>query len=100
MPGYQPVSVIAAGLHTDEATLLDFHRKGWIQAITKNGMVYVAADQRYRAKYILYLRQTKHLSDDQIQVVLSIQRPPYSATEVDEILKQHCPTPDSRDSGA
>jgi hypothetical protein len=100
MPGYQPVSVIAAGLQTDEATLLDFQRKGWIQAVTRNEIVYVAADQRYRAKYILYLQQTKHLNDDQIQVVLSRQLPPYSATEVEEILKHYSSPPNARDAGA
>jgi len=39
-------------------------------------MIFLAADQRYRARYILHLRNQKHLSDDQIELVLSIQRPP------------------------
>jgi len=86
MPGYQPITAIAASLLTDEQTLLDFQRKGWIQAVERNGTVFVSGDQRYRAKYILYLLHTKHLSDDQIQLVLSIQRPPYSAAEVDQIV--------------
>ncbi|PYT11386.1 MAG: hypothetical protein DMG59_26545 [Acidobacteria bacterium] len=93
MPNYQPIAVIAARLQIDTEMLLDFHRKGWIQAVTKNGAVFLSADQHYRAKYILHLSQTKHLSDEQIQLVLSIQRPPYSAAEVDEILKQHALPP-------
>ncbi len=100
MPGYEPIPVIAASLGTDAATLLDFHRKGWIQARERRGTVYLSADQRYRAKYILHLIQTKHLSDDQIQLVLSIQRPPYSAAEVDQILKRHAKTPSPGDAGA
>ena len=89
MPGYQPISAIAASLLTDERTLLDFRRKGWIQAVERNGTVFVSADQRYRAKYILHLLHEKHLSDDQIQLVLSVQRPPYSAAEVDQIVTRH-----------
>jgi hypothetical protein len=89
LPGYQPISVIAASLATDEATLLDFRTKGWIQAVERKSTVFLAADQRYRAKYILFLLQTKHLTDAQVHLVLSVQRPPYSASEVDQILKQH-----------
>jgi hypothetical protein len=89
MPGYQPLSVIAAALLTEENTLLDFQRKGWIQAVERRGTIFLATDQRYRAKYILHLRQAKQLSDDQIELVLSIQRPPYSAAQVDQILERH-----------
>jgi len=98
MPGYQPISVIAASLPTEEDTLLDFQRKGWIETVEKNGRVFLATDQRYRAKYILYLRTTKHLSDGQIQLVLSIQRPPYSAAQVDEILEQHVAPSNAEDT--
>ena len=55
----------------------------------RNGSVFLAADQRYRAKYILYLREKRHLSDEQIEVVLSMQQPPYSAAGVDLILREH-----------
>ena len=89
MPGYEPIAAVAVGLLTDEATLLDFHRKGWIQARERRGTLFLSADQRYRAKYILHLLQVKHLSDDQVQLVLSHQRPPYSAAEVDLILKRY-----------
>jgi hypothetical protein len=89
VPGYQSVSTIAASLLTDEDTLLDFRRKGWIQAVERSGTVFLSTDQRYRAKFILYLLETKHLGSDQIELVLSVQRPPYSAVEVDQILKRH-----------
>ena len=89
MPGYEPISVIAAALLTDEETLLDFRRKGWIQAVERKNAVFLSSDQRYLAKYILYLIKTKHLSDEQVQLVLSVQRPPYSAAGVDQILKRH-----------
>jgi hypothetical protein len=92
MPGFQQLSWAATGLQTEIATLQDFDRKGWIKTVEKNGSVFIAADQRYRAKYILHLRNKKHLSDQQIELVLSVQRPPYSTAEVDKILREHAPT--------
>jgi hypothetical protein len=69
--------------------------------VERSNTVFLSADQRYRAKYILHLLQTKHLSDDQVQLVLSVQRPPYSSQEVDDILKQGAPArPASGDAGA
>jgi hypothetical protein len=93
VPGYQPISVTAAEVLTDIETLADFSRKGWIKTVEKNGVVYLAADQRYRAKFILHLRAKKHLSDDQIDLILSVQSPPYSAARVDEILREQAPAP-------
>ncbi|MCL5745087.1 MAG: hypothetical protein M1541_14370 [Acidobacteria bacterium] len=92
MPGFQQLSGAATGLQTELATLQEFDRRGWIKTVEKNGLVYIAANQRYRAKYILHLRNKKHLSDKQIDLVLSIQQPPYSTAEVDRILREHAPT--------
>lgn len=89
MPEYQPISVVAAGLQTEQETLLDFQRKGWIAAVRRNDETFLASDQRYRAKYILHLTKAKKLSEEQIDLVLSIQQPPYSAAQVDDILKNH-----------
>ncbi len=100
MPGYQSISVAAANLRTDEETLLGFQRKGWIEVVTRNETVFLAADQRYRAKYILYLHATKHLSEKEIQLVLSVQQPPYSAASVDAILKEHAQALNSKDAGS
>ncbi len=99
MPGYQPISSVAAALLTDEKTLLEFQHRGWIQAVSRGDAVFLAADQRYRAKYILHLYRTKHLNDEEIQLVLSVQRPPYSAAQVDEILK-HAQPVGKKDGGA
>ncbi len=93
MPGYQPISQAATGLLTKIETLTDFDRRGWIKTVGKDGIVYLAADQRYRAKFILHLREKKHLSDEQIDLVLSVQRPPYSAAQVDEILREQAVAP-------
>ena len=93
MPGYREVSWVAAGLLTDVATLLDFDRKGWIKTVERNGTVFLAADQKYRARYILYLRRKRCLSDEQIELVLSVQQPPYSAAAVDLILQEQARTP-------
>lgn len=81
------MSVSAATLFTDEERLLDFRRKGWIKGVEKNNAVFLSSDQRYRAKYIIYLLDERHLSDEQIHLVLSVQPPPYSAADVDGILK-------------
>ena len=96
MPAYQLISAAAATLSTDEATLLDFQRKNWIQVVNRNGDVFLASDQRYRAKYILHLHADKHLTDEQIDIVLTIQRPPYSAAGVDEILRQNAAVDSSK----
>ena len=87
MPGYQQLPLVATGLQTEVETLLEFGRKGWIDTVEKNGSVFIAVDQRYRAKYILHLRRTKSLTDEQIELVLSVQKPPYSAAGVEEILR-------------
>jgi hypothetical protein len=87
MPGYQTMSVSATGLMIDEEKLLEFRRKGWIKGVERNNAVFLSSDQRYRAKYILYLLDERKLTDDQVHLVLSVQRPPYSAAEVEEILK-------------
>jgi hypothetical protein len=100
LPGYQTIPVVAAGLQTEPETLLDFHRKGWIETVNRNNVMYLASDQRYRAKYILHLYNVKHLTDEQIQLVLSIQRPPYSAAQVDQILKDHATAPSSKNAGS
>ena len=98
MPGYQTLSMSAKGLRTDESTLADFLRKGWIEAVERRNVFFLAADQRYRAKYVLHLAQTKHLNDEQIQLVLSVQRPPYSLAAVDDILSQRVKPSDSDDA--
>jgi hypothetical protein len=89
MPGYEPITAVAASLKTTEETLRDFHQKGWIEAVNRKDVMFLSSDQRYRAKYILFLCDTKHLTPDQVQLVLDIQRPPYSAAEVDEILERN-----------
>ncbi|MFB3776466.1 MAG: hypothetical protein ACE141_02615 [Bryobacteraceae bacterium] len=88
MPGFQQLSWAATGLETEVATLQDFARRGWVKTVEKNGSVFIAADQRYRARFILHLRKKKHLTDRQIDLVLSVQRPPYSAADVDKILQE------------
>jgi len=89
MPGYQHISWAATELKTDPETLLDFEKHGWIKTAEKNGSIFIAADQRYRARYILHLRRKKNLTDEQIDFILSVQKPPFSAADVDRILEEH-----------
>jgi len=88
MPGYQSISWAASWLQTDVETLTEFERKGWIKTVEKNGLVFLAGDQRYRAKFILHLRTKMGLSDEQIDLVLAEQRPPYSAADAERILRE------------
>ncbi|MBI3683244.1 MAG: hypothetical protein HY235_22965 [Acidobacteria bacterium] len=83
----------AGNLQTDEETLVEFARKSWIQSVEKQGVVYVDGHQRYKVRYILHLRNRRKLTDEQISLVLSVQQPPYSAEQVDEILKSHGKAP-------
>jgi hypothetical protein len=83
---HQPLSNAARTLQTDEETLLDFGKKSWIQPIEKHGLIFLDGKQRYKARYILHLRNSRKLTDEQIGLVLSVQQPPYSVEEVDEIL--------------
>jgi hypothetical protein len=89
MPSHQPLSVAARTLQTSETILLEFGRKSWIQVVERQGVAYVDAHQQYKARYILHLRNRRHLSDEQITFVLSEQRPPYSVKEVDQLLARY-----------
>ena len=100
MSGYQTFPIVAAGLQTEQETLLDFHRKGWIEAVKRDDVLFLASDQRYRAKYILHLYKAKNLNEEQIELVLSIQQPPYSAAQVDEILKNNPIAPSLKNVGS
>lgn len=89
MPGYQELSWAAKGLHVEVQTLEEFARNGWIRLVEKNGLTFIAADQQYRSRFILHLRNKMRLTDGQIGLVLSIQKPPYSAADVPRILTEH-----------
>jgi cyanophycinase-like exopeptidase len=82
----QTLSIAALTLKIDETTLLEFGRKSWIKMTEKGGVNFVDGHGRYKARYILHLRNRKHLTDNQINAVLSAQEPPYSVEEVDGIL--------------
>jgi hypothetical protein len=82
----QTLSIAARTLQIDETTLLEFGRKSWIKTTEKGGITFVDGHGRYKARYILHLRNRMHLTDQQISAVLSVQEPPYSVEEVDGIL--------------
>jgi hypothetical protein len=82
----QALSIAARALKIEETTLLEFGRKSWIKTTEKGGLTYIDGHGRYKARYILHLRNRLHLTDEQIGAVLSVQEPPYSVEEVDGIL--------------
>ena len=62
MPSHQQLSIAALNLQTDEATLVDFGRRAWIQVTERGGHSYVDAHQQYKARYILLRHERVHLA--------------------------------------
>ena len=89
MKAYRTIATAAANVRSDEKTLLEFNRAGWIEIVTKNGVTFVSGQDEYRAKFILHLRQKLHLTDDEIGVILANEKPPYSLDQVPAILARH-----------
>jgi hypothetical protein len=86
MKAYRPLVVAAGNVRTDEKTLLEFNRAGWIEVIFKEERAFISGQDEYRSRFILHLRQKLQLSDDQIGIVLANSRPPYSLEQVPVIL--------------
>lgn len=99
MPEYRELCWAATGLQTEIGTLEEFCRKGWIKTVEKNGTTYIGADQQYRARFILHLRNKLRLSDEQIDLVLKVQKPPYSAAGVLQLLQGESGTKDGKAVG-
>ncbi|MFN3322606.1 MAG: hypothetical protein ACK5AZ_03840 [Bryobacteraceae bacterium] len=89
MQDYQLLSEAAHCLRVTEALLLELRDNGWIAIVDRNGLRFVTSHDLYKARYILHLRDVRKLTDAQIQLVLSSQRPPYSTREVDQILSSN-----------
>jgi hypothetical protein len=89
MKSYRPLDVAAKNARTNEATLLEFGRTGWIEVVSKEGHPYVSAQDEYRSRFILHLRQKLRLTDQQIGTVLANAKAPYAVDQVPEILARH-----------
>lgn len=89
MPNYQPLSVAAGNIEVSEETLLEFFGAGWIKVVSKNGSRFVSRHDQYLAKFILHLRQKLSLTNEQIEIVLTYQKPPYALDQVAAILASH-----------
>jgi hypothetical protein len=86
---YQPLAVVAGHLGTVEQTLLDLEHAGWINVVSKDGKRFVSNQDEYRARFILHLRVKLKLTDEQIGIVLTNEKPPYSLAQVPAILARH-----------
>jgi hypothetical protein len=86
---YRLLAIAAANLRTDEKTMLEFNRAGWIEVISKDGRAFVSGQDEYRARFILHLRAKMKLTDGQIGTVLANESPPYSLDQVPAILAHH-----------
>jgi hypothetical protein len=89
MPDYRRLTVAARNLQATEDTLIDFNRAGWIDVTVKDGCQFISGQDEYRARFILHLRQKLELTDKEISIVLSNQKPPYSLDQVPSILARH-----------
>jgi hypothetical protein len=91
MPGFQSITAVAATLHADDETPLDLQRRGWRMAMERRDAVFPSVE----------LLQTTHLNDERVQLVSSIQGPPYSSQEAHKVRKKDVPsTPATGDAGA
>ena len=86
---YRQLTVAARNVGTDEQTMLEFQRAGWIQVVVKKGHSFVSAQDEYRCRFILHLRRKLKLSDEEIEIVLANGRSPYSLAQVPAILAEH-----------
>ena len=83
------LAIAAANARTDEETVLEFSRAGWIKVIQKNGCRFVSGQDEYKARFIVDLRTKLKLADEQIEIVLAQEKPPYSLEQVAAILANH-----------
>jgi len=86
---YRALAIAARNVRTDETTLMEFHRAGWIEVISKDGCAFVSGQDEYRSRFILHLRQKLKLTDKEIAIVLANEKPPYSLDQVAAILARH-----------
>ena len=89
MPDYRPLAIAAKNVNATEDTLIDFGRAGWIDLIVKDGYHFISGQGEYRVRFILHLRQKLELTNEEISIVLSNQKPPYSLDQVPSILARH-----------
>jgi hypothetical protein len=89
MKAYRPLEAAVGTLRTDQETLLEFSRAGWIEVIWKNGRAFLSSQDEYRARFILHLRQKLKLTDKEIGIVLGSEKPPYSLDRVPAVLARH-----------
>ena len=86
---YRSLTAVAGKVGTDEQTMLEFQRAGWIQVVVKDGRSFVSAPDEYRCRFILHLRRKLKLSDHEIEIVLAHEQSPYSVAQVSTILARH-----------
>jgi hypothetical protein len=89
MKAYRPLVVAAGNARTDEKTLFEFNRAGWIEVIFKDERAFISGQDEYRSRFILHLRQKLKLTDEQIGIVLENSKPPYSLHQVPVILARN-----------
>jgi hypothetical protein len=86
---YQSIPAVAQNLGIPEGLIETFMSHGWISAVQKDGLTFLARHQQYRIRFIQHLRDRLQLSDEQVAIVLQYEQPPYSLEQVESILQEH-----------
>jgi hypothetical protein len=86
MPTDTHIDRVAERLNVSEEKLWDFQLLGWISILEKNGMQFIRRQHEYKAKFILHLQNVLNLTAGQISIVLYAEEPPYSSSDIDQIL--------------
>ncbi len=86
MATYTPLQRAAEKLETTADQIREFASLGWIKIAEKNGMEFVADNQEYKAKFILYLQRVRRFDNAQISKILAAQAPPYRLADIDRVL--------------
>ena len=88
MRTYVPVENAAQRLSTTKEELLQLNALGWITVNSRNDALFLDGRDEYKARFVLHLKRSMHLSDDEIAKVLVAQEPPYSLEGVEKILSE------------
>jgi hypothetical protein len=90
MSTHQLIATVARNLKVSESNLLDLEQRRWICSVSRNGNIFLSGRDALKARFIFHLRRLR-LTDDEIELVLATQDPPYSLAQIPQILGRAVP---------
>jgi len=82
----QPIALVAARIETTQEELHELASRQWISTATVHGDEFISGKNEYKARFVLHLRHKLGLTNEEIEMVLDHQSPPFSLKEVGTIL--------------